>query len=665
MSSPWGRVPSVRRRNTATAEEQHELLQQQLRRNVISRRALLKGGVGAAGAAFLLGSGAGGLAFADVLTSTGTIAGGFVVNGRHLSFGKNPQRTMWVAGQLFNLNHYNAVPKGVHVTVQYGLDAKFGHTVPAEIRELVTHVPVWDGAPTGPVNASLTDVLNASQFYVHAPLENLEPGETYHYRFVYRSGKEKGHTPTATFRTAPDAKKAHEPFTFTAFGDQGITGKAGTGNTIDNAPSLSPESSSHITDDYYDPTDPDYFNPTSTTKPTDVSPVTALIKQIGRVRNPHNGSKARFNLLAGDICYANPNGNAVAIINPDGPGGSQPGDSNVPNPPPNSGGWDDFDPYVWTSYFSTIEPSAASIPWMFATGNHDVELFHADLGADSTTIHNYGAIGYGGHAKRLDLPKNGPSKCPSVYSLRYSNVAVISVDANDLSYEIQGLLGYSHGTQSAWLKSTLAEFRGNPEIDFIVVFFHHCAFSTCSSHSSDGGVRAALAPLFAKYQVDLAVQGHNHLYERTNPISYDASTNSGSSAFQAASLSPHETAVVHPAKDGTTYVVVGSAGRPRYAWGGQDETDRNFIVGVNTPAIGNGTVVQGYQASGVGPYVSQKDFTDFYETIDWSQSRYRDYAFIALDVVPGKAGGKSTMTLRAINQQGVEFDRVIFERNRR
>ena len=156
-------------------------------------------------------------------------------------------------------------------------------------------------------------------------------------------------------------------------GFQGRPASAGTGDTLDNAVSLQPESSSHITDDYYDPTDPDYFDPASTTAPTDISPVMALVDQITRVRNPLNRTPSRFTLLAGDICYANPSGDAQPIINPDGLGGSQPGSSNTPATPASSGGWDDYDPYVWTSYLSTIERSPASIPWMFATGNHDVE----------------------------------------------------------------------------------------------------------------------------------------------------------------------------------------------------------------------------------------------------------------------------------------------------
>ena len=428
-----------------------------------------------------------------------------------------------VAGQLFNLNTYNAVPSGIKVRVEYGTDRSYGAVATAELRELVTHVPVWNGVPIGPVTAPRRPTCSTpTQFYVHALLDDLAPGQTYHYRFVYSHGRQSRLHPRRHLhhRAEPAGAASRSPSPPTA--TRASPASPARGLTIDNAFSLQPESSSHITDDYYDPSDPDYYDPTSTTAPSDISPVAALVSQITKVRNPLNHTPTRFNLLAGDICYANPSGDAVAIINPDGQGGVQPGASNTPAPPPNSGGWDDFDPYVWTSYLSQIEPSSASTPWMFATGNHDVELFSAALDADAVTTRYYGSIGYGGHAQRLDLPKNGPSKCPSVYSFTYSNVAIVSVDANDLSYEIQGIRGYSDGTQAAWLKQRLAAFRADPAIDFIIAFYHHCAFSTCSSHSSDGGVRSTLGPLFAEYQVDLAIQGHNHLYERTNPIRYDA-----------------------------------------------------------------------------------------------------------------------------------------------
>jgi hypothetical protein len=151
-----------------------------------------------------------------------------------------------------------------------------------------------------------------------------------------------------------------------------------------------------------------------------------------------------------------------------------------------------------------------------------------------------------------------------VYSFRYGNVGVISLDANELSWEIQGLLDYSHGAQLRWLEEQLQAWRHGRHADFMVAFFHECAFSTFNGHSSDGGVRSKLAPLFARYQVDLAVQGHNHVYERTNPLIYDPKTNSARSSKQAVAVSPSEPAEVEPATDGATYVVVGTAGTPRY-----------------------------------------------------------------------------------------------------
>jgi hypothetical protein len=623
--------------------EQHDEWMAHLRRQVVSRRTIVRGAVGAAAGSLLLGAGAwSDQAVAAVVASTGTVAGGFLVNGRHLSFGDDPSRQMWVGGQLFNLNKYNAVPpRSVKVWLEYGRDRSYGRTVEAEIRELLTHVPVWDGKP-GVLKASRT--LNADQFFVHALMSDLEPGSEYHYRFRYASGRETGATPDATFITAPG--ETCDPFTFTAFGDEGIPGPS-----LDRDPSLLPESDWGMWNNgNYDSTDPDR---PSLTK---VNTTNAVINEITKVRNLTNGTPSRFNLQAGDLCYAQAQGDIQPIINPDGPNGSQPSSGNTPQPAANSGGWDYYDPWIWTSWFPMIEASSASIPWMFATGNHDTELFSAQVAADKVTVANYEAHGYGGLRKRMDLPKTGPSDCPSVYSFSYGNVGVISLDANELSWEIQGLLGYSDGAQVRWLEDTLAGWRRDPRIDFIVAFYHECAFSTCNGHSSDGGVRSALAPLFSKYQVDLAVQGHNHVYERTNPLIYDAKTNTARSSKQAVAVSPSEPAEVEPAKDGTTYATVGTAGTPRYAWTGAHETDRNFAVGK-----GSGTTVVGDAKTQVGPYVNERDFSTTFETVDWSQARYADYGFIALDVIPAR-GRRTTMTLRFINEHGRELDRVVFSR---
>jgi Calcineurin-like phosphoesterase len=628
-------MPPQRHRPLA---EQYEQWMEHLRRQIVSRRTMSQGpapGPGHAAATAAARTGA-------ARTGAETIAGGFLVNGRHLSFGDDPRTAMRVSGQLFNVTAYNAIPpRGVRVWLDYGRDRSYGHTVEAEIRELVTHVPVWDGKP-GVLHASRT--LNADQFFVHAHASGLSPGTEYHYRFRYATRRESGVTTDATFTTAPEENT--EPFTFTAFADEGVPGPS-----LDQDPSLQPESAWWVWNNgSFEPTDPD--DPTT----TGLNTTNSVVKQIALVRNLTNGTPSRFNLQAGDLCYAQPKGDIQPIINPDGPNGTQPGAGNTPAPPPHTSGWGYYDPWIWSSWFPMIEPSAARIPWMFATGNHEVELFSAQLAAGQSTVDAYGPLGYGGLAKRLDLPKTGPSECPSVYGFSYGNVGIISLDANELCWEFQGLSGYSGGAQLRWLTGRLTAWRRDPKVDFIVAFFHECAFSTCNGHSSDGGVRSALAPLLSRYQVDLVIQGHNHVYERTNPLLYDEATNSARSGKQAVAVSPAEPAEVEPATDGTTYVVAGTAGTPRYGWTGA-ATDRNFAAGT-----GSGSTVTADPTAKTGPWITEQDFSKTYETVDWSQARYDDYGFVALDVTPAPRGARTTMTLRFINEQGSELDRVVFSR---
>jgi hypothetical protein len=72
--------------------EQHEEWTAHLRRHVVSRRTMVRGAIGAAAGSLLLGPGLWpDRAVASVLAATGTVAGGFLVNGRHLSFGNDPR----------------------------------------------------------------------------------------------------------------------------------------------------------------------------------------------------------------------------------------------------------------------------------------------------------------------------------------------------------------------------------------------------------------------------------------------------------------------------------------------------------------------------------------------------------------------------------------------
>jgi hypothetical protein len=485
------------------------------------------------------------------------------VGGRHVGYGPDAASQLRFAAQL------SRTPVGTKVFLDHGPTPALGATIDAEVRNLLTQVPTGDGG-----------VLAAEQFYVHAPVDGL-PGRVPHF---YRWRTSDGFV--GDIRTAapamPTARAAIVPFRFTMMGDQG------TDQTPGRPQGVTP---GDYDDKYYkldnDPTVPHASN---------------VIRQIA-------AAKPDFHILAGDIAYADPSG--AGKPNQFVTHGGQ-----LPS------GFDKFNPYVWDVYFGAIETSAAQTPWMFATGNHDMEA-------------TYRTLGYGGHLARLDFPGNGPAGCPSAYSFTYGNVAVLSLDANDVSYEIRANTGYSGGAQTSWVERTLAAYRANPDIDFIVCFFHHCAYSTTETHASDGGVRDAWAGLFDRYQVDLVLQGHNHVYERTDPI------RSGGATKVAG-----DNSIVYPETDGTVYYTVGGGGRPRYDF---QPGSRESFRGNELPDT---TVPNSYVWT---PSGDKKD-----EPAPWSRVRFRNYSFLRVDVRPGIFS--SEMDVVAVDEYGREFDRVTFRR---
>ncbi|MPQ96956.1 twin-arginine translocation signal domain-containing protein [Modestobacter sp. I12A-02628] len=617
------------RRGPRTVDEYTEWNAGLLARSRISRRDALKAVTAGAGGILLAQFG---LASRAMATGGGTPgSAGLAVSGRHLSFvptlAASSRRSMAVSAQV--VSKTGSLPRDLRAWVDVGsAPGSYGTRVPADIVHLVGQYAI----PGGPVG---------SQFYVKAVMDHLRAGCSYHYRIRLSDGTVTG---DASFTTEPQVVGGRTgelaPFTFTAFADVGtnaaptdpgyafgadpavVTAAGGTwpGGVFDN--------------NYYNATDP-----VAGQAGTDRTPAVTQTNLMGTQRPV-------FTLLAGDICYADPSGTGLPADDTLALTGSAPPGKN------------NYNPYVWDVFLRQIESQAASTPWMFATGNHDMEPLYGNtqaLGGSDTH-------GYGGHLARLDLPGNGPRGCPSVYDFTYGNVGVISVDANDLSAEIQTNTGYSAGAQQQYLERTLRSWRSTRTIDFIVLFLHHCAYSTTNQHASDGGVRAVLDPLTSRYQVDLVVQGHNHVFERTDPIRDGRKTRDAPDG-----------ATVSPATDGTIYVTVGSGGRPRYQFRpapsaaappppgvtpsgpqalaeGQRYRGYRPLGGPNTLENNTGTVVNSYVWSTDGT-TTTGGFgagTKVPEQIDWSQVRYDDYAFLAVDVVPARRGGTTTMTLRTL-----------------
>ena len=348
------------------------------------------------------------------------------------------------------------------------------------------------------------NIRAADQFFVHGFADGLAPGATFHYRFRLADGTT---TPDAVFTTAPAR---------TALGAVHVHRVRRPGRERDPTPTAD-----GFSDNSYEPDD---------TRRT-AAPSDALVALIA-ARRP------AFHLLAGDICYADPSGYGHPVKN-NGAGSAD-------------NGFDNFDPTVWSQYFGVIEKSAAT---------------------DALAV-RHGQPRHGGALRRQPRPRRrdarlrGPRRPARPAAHRAERAAHRCTPWSTATSACSASTpttcpprspptrATASGAQLTWLTQRLTRAAGRP------------ATSTSSWRSSttaptrpapptrsDAGVRAALAPLFDRFAVDLVVQGHNHQYERTDPIRGGVATREAPDG-----------ASVEAARDGTTYICCGSGGRPRYAW---------------------------------------------------------------------------------------------------
>lgn len=159
----------------------------------------------------------------------------------------------------------------------------------------------------------------------------------------------------------------------------------------------------------------------------------------------------------------------------------------------------------WDQFWDNAEGIYDRRQLVPAIGNHE------DQGANGPWM----------YLELFALPMNGADTITKErsYSFTYSNALFVILDTNT-----------SIPAQTAWLEEQLA----NSAATWKFVVYHHPAYSS-GPRRDNPTVRAEWTPLFDKYHVDMALQGHDHAYLRTYPI-YDNKR-------------------VEKTTDGTTYVV--------------------------------------------------------------------------------------------------------------
>jgi hypothetical protein len=142
------------------------------------------------------------------------------------------------------------------------------------------------------------------------------------------------------------------------------------------------------------------------------------------------------------------------------------------------------------------------------------------------------------------------------YSFDYQNVHFIALTTES---EYLDMSKDKAKEQLAFATSDLEKASTNPNIDWIIPFFHrmmyyeeHVSCSIVGEH--DNSLVDIYHPLFEKYGVDLVLQAHSHTYERTYPLKTNAENSEDPIVTSKDSSN-------YPSIDGLVIATVGTGGR--------------------------------------------------------------------------------------------------------
>jgi len=108
--------------------------------------------------------------------------------------------------------------------------------------------------------------------------------------------------------------------------------------------------------------------------------------------------------------------------------------------------------------------------------------------------------------------------------------------------------------QYRFIEQDLSKTSNNENIDWIVVTSYGPFYTSPTAHPAKNEIRNIYHPLFDRYGVDLVLNGHNHNYQRTYPVTFNSDKKSNP-------IVTNELATGYQANyDGVVYAIVGTGG---------------------------------------------------------------------------------------------------------
>jgi len=159
--------------------------------------------------------------------------------------------------------------------------------------------------------------------------------------------------------------------------------------------------------------------------------------------------------------------------------------------------------WEWEQFFETQQDIFYKLPFAPVLGNHDFAPVCNNFSRHFNT-------------ERVSLNGTNVTNQGSIYSFVYGDVHFIALNFEE---QMSSESSYSTYLQSLanWMD---VEFKKYPTIRWRIVYFHTDIY-TGSTHMTDNQakyLRSYIAPVLDTHNVDIAFQGHDHIYEVIGPV---------------------------------------------------------------------------------------------------------------------------------------------------
>jgi phosphodiesterase/alkaline phosphatase D-like protein len=213
-----------------------------------------------------------------------------------------------------------------------------------------------------------------------------------------------------------------------------------------------------------------------------------------------------------------------------------------------------------------VDKGTTEQQWDWLLGHSQKSLNHITI-VPSAGNHEDKNNAFYEHFNVKEAP-NSDTKTGAYYSYDYSNAHFIILNTNEDSDEYRNFTS----AQVEWLKQDVAAAKA-AGAQWIIVNIHKGPYTT-SNHATDedimgqNGVRNKIVPIMAELGIDFVMQGHDHIYARTKPIT---SKGTAAKTEKITELFNGQRIEYTKNPDGTIYMIPSTAG-PKVYYKNQSES---------------------------------------------------------------------------------------------